>query len=162
MIAVTMEPGLVKGFMGRLLREDVLDEFEVRGIEIGISTRVSINGALEAAETATEEDAPPVKAPTTYVTWEAMRPLVYSIIKASSKPRLVKIVFSYKAQAATTIHANAAALFLNMVYENDTVSFTTATAQKDFALDKSLDDSWDEWVRGFFMRKNIVVTDREL
>ena len=85
---------------------------------------------------------------------------ILPIIKTSAKPKLVKIVFSYKAQDAAAIHANAAALFLNMVYENDTVSFTTATAQKEFALDKSLDDSWGEWVRGFFVRKNIVVFDR--
>jgi len=161
MIAVSMEPGQVKGFMGRLLREDVLDEFEMRGIEIGVTTRISINGAVEVAESPSEEDAPAVKTPTVYITWEAMRPLVYSIIKLSSKPKFVKIIFSYKAQEATTIHANAAALFLNMVYESDTVSFTTATSQKEFALDKSMDDTWDDWVRGFFVRKNIMVTDRE-
>ena len=156
MIAVTMDNAAVKGFMGRLLREDVLDEFEVRGVEIGLNTRVSINGALEAGEDVKDD----VKA-AAYVTWEAMRPLVYSIIKTSAKPKLVKIVYSYNAKEAADIHANAAALFLNMVYENDTVSFTTATAQREFALDKSLDNSWDEWVRGFFMRKNIAVIDRE-
>ena len=161
MIAVTMEPGLVKGFMGRLLRENTLDEFDVRGVEIAINTRVSINGALETPESTKEEDATAAKTPAAYITWEAVRPLVYSIIKSSSKPKFVKIVFSYKAGSAATIHGNAAALFLNMVYENDAVSFTTATAQKEFALDKSLDDSWDQWVRGFFVRKNILVMDRE-
>ena len=161
MIAVTMDSGQVKAFMGRLLREDVLDEFEVRGIEIGLSTRISINGMLEAAQSGSDESTPSIKVPTTYITWEAMRPLVYSIIKTNAKPKLVKIVFSYKAAGVLEIHGNAAALFLNMVYENDTVSFTTATAQKEFALDKSLDDSWGEWVRGFFARKNIAVADRE-
>jgi len=158
MIAVTMDSAAVKSFMGRLLKEDVLDKFEVRGVEIGIATRVSINGAIEVAGGAKDEN---VKVPTVYSTWEALRPLVYSIIKTSTKPSLVKIVFSHKAQEATAIHANAAALFLNMVYENDAVQFTTATAQKEFALDKSLDNAWDEWVRGFFISKNIAVTDRE-
>jgi len=161
MLAVAMDAGLVKGFMGRLLREDTLDEFEVRGVEIGLNTRVSINGVLETAEGSSEENAQEIKTPATYIAWGALRPLVYSIIKTSAKPRLVKIVFSYKAPDIANIHANAAALFLNMVYENDAVSFTTATAQKEFALDKSLDISWDEWVRGFFMRKNIIVTNRE-
>ena len=161
MIAVTMEQVQVKSFMGRLLREDILDNFEMRGIEIGVTTRISINGAIEPAETQAEEDTPATKVPTAYINWEAMRPLVYSIIKLSSKPKFIKIVFSYKAQEAQTIHANAAALFLNMVYESDTVSFTTATSQKEFALDKSLDDTWDEWVRGFFVGKSITVTDRE-
>ena len=156
MLAVTIDISAVKDFMGRLLRESVFDEFEVRGLEIGLNTRISINGTLEANETGENETQNPG-----YTTWEALRPLVYTIIKTGVKPKLVKIVFSYKAQEAATIHTNAAALFLNMVYENDNVSFTTATAQKEFVLDKSLDISWDEWVRGFFMRKNIMVIDRE-
>ena len=159
MIAVAMDTTAVKGFMGRLLREDVLDEFEVRGVELGINIRISINGALEAE---TPEVTEGTKAPSPgYITWEALRPMIYDIIKAGAKPKLIKIVFSYKAQDAATIHANAAALFLNMVYESDSVYFTTATAQREFALDKSLDDTWDTWVRGFFAQKNIVVTDRE-
>ena len=161
MIAVSMDAGLVKSFMGRLLREDTLDEFEVRGVEIGISTRISINGLLDTATNTSDNPTTTTKIPSTYITWEAMRPLIYSIIKASTKPKLIKIIFSYKAQEATTIHTNAAALFLNMVYENDTVSFTTATAQKEFALDKSLDDSWDKWVHSFFIQKNITVTERQ-
>ena len=161
MIAVTIDAAAVKWFMGRLLREDILDEYEVRGVEIGLNTRISINGAIETAESASEDESQKTKTSTAYITWEALRPLVYSIIKTSPKPKLVKIVFSYRAQDVAAVHANAAALFLNMVYENDTVSFTTATAQKEFALDKSLDDTWDGWVRGFFVRKNIVVADRE-
>ena len=159
MIAVSMEPSGVKAFMNRLLREDILDAFEVRAIEMTINTRMSINGALEAPISQEDEDSP-TSSPA-YITWEALRPLLFAIIKTGAKPKLIKIVFSYKAQEIKEIHANAAALFLNMVYENDTVSFTTATSQKEFALDKSLDDSWDKWVRGFFMHQGISVTDRE-
>ena len=158
MIAVAMDTAAVKGFMGQLLREDILDEFEVRGVEIGLSTRISINGALEAPSTEETEDSKPPN--TSYITWEALRPLVYAIIKTGTKPGMIKIVFSYKAEAVKEVHTNAAALFLNMVYENDAVSFTSATSQKEFILDKSLDDSWDEWVREFLTRKNIQVTDR--
>ena len=157
MIAVALDTTAVKGFMGRLLREDVLDQFEVRGVELGLNIRISINGAQEAPET-DETESPKAAG---YVSWETLRPMIYDIIKNGSKPKLIKIVFSYKAQQAKEIHANAAALFLNMVYENDTVYFTTATAQKEFALDKSLDDSWDQWVRSFFLQNNIAVSDRE-
>ena len=155
MIAVNLDAASIKGFMGRMLREDMLDEFEVRGVEIGVDIRISINGALEAV---TEDETPK---PQGFTTWGALRPLVYTIIKSCPKPKLLKIVFSYSAKDAHQLHTNAAALFLNMVYENDNLSFTTATAQKEFALDKTLDNSWDEWVRGFFIQKNITVTDRE-
>ena len=159
MISVSMDMAAVKGFMGKLLREDVLDEFEIRGAELSLNIRISINGALESPGTASEEGTKPTS--TGYISWGNLRPMVYDIIKAGAKPKQVKIVFSYKAQDVKTIHPNAAALFLNMVYENDAVFFTTATAQREFALDKSLDDSWDEWVREFFVQKGIAVTDRE-
>jgi len=151
-----MDIAAVKGFMGKLLREDILDKFEVRGVELSLNIRISINGVLESPDANEEGPVSPG-----YISWETLRPMVYDIIKAGAKPRQIKIIFSYKAEDVKAIHPNAAALFLNMVYENDTVSFTTATAQREFALDKSLDDSWDEWVRGFFVSKNIFVTDRE-
>ena len=163
MIAVAMDPADVKGFMNRLLREDIMDEFEVRGVEMSLNTRISINGALEATTSDENTDPNLEEKPKSlgHISWEALRPLIFAIIKTGAKPKQVKIVFSHKIQKAKEIHQNAAALFLNMIYENDTVSFTTATSQKEFSLEKSLDDSWDKWVRDFFMQKNITVTDRE-
>jgi len=151
MIAVQMDSAGVKEFMNRLLRDDILNVFEVRGIEMTINTRMSIDGALITSE----------NGPQGFISWEALRPLLFAIIKTGAKPRQIKIIFSFKAEEVKEIHPNAAALFLNMIYENDNVNFTTATAQKEFSLEKSLDDTWDEWVRGFFNEKNITVTDRE-
>ena len=161
MISVALDTTEVKGFMNRLLREEILDAFEVRGVELGLETRISINGAIEPPADAAEDNPEQVRQNLGYTTWEALRPLVFTIIKAGVKPRMIKIVFSCKPLEAQAIHSNAAALFLNMVYENDSVAFTTATSQKAFALDKSLDDAWDEWVRVFFASKQITVTDRE-
>jgi len=147
MLALELDKAEVKGFMGKLLREGMFDGFEVRTVEIAAKTRVTIDGKLEAEE----------NEKTGFAMWEETRPLVYEIIKLSAKPRLVKIVFSWKGE----IHTNAAALFLNLVYENDSVTFTTAAAQKEFVLDKSLDIAWDEWVRGFFAKTGVSVIDRE-
>jgi len=179
MIAVGIDQQAVKGFMNRLLREEIMDQFETRAVEMTVTTRISINGALEPPQeaahsqsesqnepqgegTPVSEPAPPTKpVHYGYISWEALRPLIFAIIKTGEKPKQIKIVFSYKSKEITTIHTNAAALFLNMTYENGGVNFTTATAQKNFALDKSLDDNWDEWVRGFFNKSGIPVTDRE-
>ena len=144
MLALELEKIAVKEFMGKLLRENLFDGFELRTAEIFTNTRITIDGASETGE---------------FATWGAVRPLVYEVIKLCSKPRLVKIIFSRA--NATEIHTNAAAVFLNMVYENDGVTFTTATAQKEFALDKSLDAAWDTVMREFFDRENIAVADRE-
>jgi hypothetical protein len=82
---------------------------------------------------------------------------VYEIIKLCAKPKLVKIVFA----GTEEIHTNAAALFLNMVYGNDEVTFTTATSQKQFAMDKTLDDAWEIHVMEFFAKAGITVSHRE-
>jgi len=153
MLALQLDNTAVKPFMGQILRENIFDAFEVRSIDISVATRINIDGLLEAEPEEGQKAG--------FITWEAIRPLVLGIIKANPKPLYVRIVFSYKAAQACEIHANAAALFLNMAYENDMVTFTTGVSQREFALDKSLDANWDEWVRGFFVKRGVSVSDRE-
>jgi len=150
MLALELNKSAVKSFMGQILREDIFDKFEVRSVEIATNIRINIDGLYE----------PEGDQKSGFATWEALRPMVYSIIKTSLKPRYVKIVFSYKANEACDVHANAAALFLNMAYQDDNVLFTTGTSQREFILDKSLDANWDEWVRGFFVQIGLLVADR--
>ena len=145
MLALELNQSAVKSFMGQILRDEIFDVFDVRSVELLVQARITIDGSTEAG----------------FSSWQELRPLVYNIIKASPKPRYLKIIFSLKPEESQTIHPNAAALFLNLVYENDTVTFTTATAQKEFALDKTLDAAWDEWTVNFFAKKSLPVTERE-
>lgn len=149
-----MEKSAVKNFMGKLLREDIFDDFCVRTVDILTNTRFSVDGTIVKE---TIEDGDEKQKKSTHTTWGALRPMLFEIIKISSKPRQFKIVFSFK--NPLDLHNNAAALFLNFVYENDSISFTTASAQKDFALDKTLDITWEEWVRNFL--KDYHVKNRE-
>jgi hypothetical protein len=150
MLALTLDATAVKDFMGRLLREDLFDSFAVRSVDLTLTTRISISGALEGDDAAK---------PNAHASWGDLRPLVYDLVKRGTKPKLLKIIFSYA--VPVEIHANAAALFLNLTYENDGVVFTTATAQRDFIMEKSLDAAWDEWVRGFFGRVGVLVLDKK-
>lgn len=147
MLALTIDKTAVKGFMAKLLRENLFDDFETRTVEIATTTRIFIDGTQETTNNAIKNG---------FFPWSETRPLVYEIIKLCPKPRHMKIIFSLKDE----IHTSAAALFLNLIYENDEVTFTTATAQKEFTLDKTLDTIWDEWVRGFFAKEGVDVTDR--
>jgi len=159
MLALELDKSAVKTFMGQLLREEMFDTFEVRSVEIATTVRMNIDGQ-QAVETEANDETGEAKKPG-FSTWEALRPLVYAVIKTSPKPKHVKVVFSYKASEACNIHANAAALFLNLVYENDSVTFTTGTAQREFLFEKSLDIAWDEWVKAFFAKAGLQVADRE-
>jgi len=143
MLALELEKSDVKDFMAKLLKTNFFDDFQLRSAEILTATRITIDGTPQ-------DDAP-------FATYGATRPLICEIIKLCSKPRHIKIILAHA--APISIHQNAAALFLNLSYENDAVTFTTATAQKEFALDKSLDATWDEFIRKFFL--GINVKDRE-
>jgi hypothetical protein len=153
MLALELDKSTVKAFMGQLLREEIFDRFEVRGVEIATTIHINLDGRLEAAGDGDKKLG--------FSSWEEMRPIVYAIIKASPKPGYVKIIFSYKTCEVCEIHSNAAALFLNFTYENDNVFFTTGTAQKEFLFEKSLDAAWDKWVKEFLAKANLTVTDRE-
>ena len=145
MLSLELNASAVKSFMGQLLRDGIFSEFDMRTAELLTQIRITIDGGTE----------------TGYASWESIRSLVYTIIKEGAKPRYIKIIFSLNVEQSAQIHPNAAALFLNLVYENDTVTFTTASAQKEFALDKTLDIAWDEWMSAFFAKKNLPVAKRE-
>lgn len=154
MLAFAIADSSVKGFMNRLLREDIFDLYEVRGVEINTLTRVEISGALTPSRH--EEAAPaPGGRVRPFCTWSQLRPLVHAIIKLGERPRSMKIIFACDESTTAALHPNAQALFLNLTYENGGVTFTTATAQKQFALDKSLDAQWEDHVAIFFKRNGI-------
>ncbi|MCL2372710.1 MAG: DUF5721 family protein [Defluviitaleaceae bacterium] len=145
MLAMELDTAAVKPFMASLLREDLFDKFETRSVEVVGKSRISIENNAEGG----------------YIPWGELRPLVHTIVKAGGKPRYVKVVLSFPGEKTSVVHGNAAALFLNLVYENDGVTFTTATAQREFQLEKTLDQAWDTWVAGFFARKGLEVKSRE-
>ena len=146
MLALKLGDDLVKGFMGRLLREDIFNDFKVRNVDILAKNRFSLDGEIAGSE---------VK---DFSMWNEVQPLVFEIVKQMGKPSVLKIVLSHK--DPQKIHENASALFLNLMYENGNVNFTTATSQKAFALERTLDSTWDEWMRSFFGSIGIVVSDR--
>ena len=146
MLSLEIHKDDVKIFMGKLLREGIFDTFESRMVEIVTTAmRVNIDGTKEEASAG-------------YSKWETVRPLAYEFIKQTEKPKMLKIIFSK--ESPDEIHKNAAALFLNLVYENDGVIFTTACAQKEFAMDKTMDVEWDNYVRKFLAEAKVSVSDR--
>ena len=146
MLALELSEDLVKGFMGRLFREGIFNDFKVRSVDILAKNRFTIDGEVSGGET---KD---------FLMWSELQPLAFEIIKRMGRPSFLKIVLSHR--EPQTIHDNASALFLNLTYDGGRLSFTTATSQKAFALERTLDSTWDEWMRGFFSSIGIVVSDR--
>ena len=141
-----------KFFMNSLLKEDTFDSFEVRGVELYSFTKFNMSGALNTSDL-TDSD---IKR--NYCTWQELRPYVFNIIKGNAKPKYIKIIFSLSVEESLKLHSNSAALYLNMNFSDDAITFTTGTAQKNFDLDKSLDHVWEDYVIKFFKAKGFVST----
>ena len=140
--------------MGRLFREGAFDAFEVRGLEVGTFTNFQVSGALDRSF----EDAP--EAGPAHCAWERIKPFAVAFIKGKKRPKVIKITLAHPSEDTARIHTNAAALFLNINYENNEAQLSTAVSQRNFSLDKSVDGAWDDYIEAFFASNNIPVSTR--
>lgn len=136
----------VKGFMPKLLINNVFDNFEVRQVEIHSFAKFEINSNL----TKSEDDI---------LTWEILKPYVYNIIKGNILPKNIKIVFCLRKDIMSNLSESFSACFLNMNYDNGEVFFTTGTSKKTFNLNKSDDLLFEEMVGNFFNKNGIFAID---
>ena len=74
----------------------------------------------------------------------------------------MKIIFSMESAEAQKLHENGAAMHLNIQYSGEEIYFTSATAQKGFSLDKSLDHVWEDYLKEFFDANKIKAKEIEM
>ena len=145
MLAFAVEESAVKDFMNRLLREGLLDDYEIHGAEINTFTRIDISCEADLSD------------PRRFCLWRDIRPLVRAVVQTGPRPRSLKIVFSCPPALCAAIDPNASALSLNLHYENGELRFTTATTQKQFVLDKTLAAKWDAHIAAYFKELGVPV-----
>ncbi len=148
MLIIKIMESEIKQFMSYLIKEDKFDSFETRGIEITMFTKINISCAVEKDFYENKEDLPD------FCSWSLLKPYVFNIIKGNTRPKNMKIVFSFK--DTKEIHDNAKALFLNILFDNNMILCTTATSQINFSLDKNVDFSWEDYIKGFFKNLGIA------
>ncbi len=150
----------VKNFMNKILREHYFDNFELRTVEIQSFAKFDIDGKIiKQQQELDEETSQEETSNVFFCKWEKIRPYVFEFVKGKVKPAYMKFVISAPKELLEKISDNAAALFLNFVFEKDKVVCTTGTAQKTFALNKELDLAWEEYVKNFFKEIQIAVVE---
>jgi len=135
--------------MDMLFSGNAFDLFEVRGVFINHIFKTEIDGAAPNAADGSKN----------FMTWAELKKYVVFIIKGKDKPKYIKIIFAAPRELLNNLSGNAAAAFINMEYENDEIKFLTAAGQKEFSMDKGLDQAWDEYARGFFKTNNILADE---
>ena len=127
MLALTISD--VRGFMVKLLKDEVFDDFQLRNAVINTFARFEIYGGKDDG----------------YVSWSLVRPYVFGLVKGELKPKNIKVILGKDKDGAD----NPLSLFVNIYFEDDKVNLTTGISKKGFSLDRSDDENWDMQVLKF-------------
>lgn len=144
-----------KQFMALLLKGTAFDRLLVRSVALRTSVLFEIDCTLDKNWFDSDERETLEK----YASWGDMRPTVFELIKGSRLPGYMKIVLSPSPSATQKIHKNAAALFINILFENNTLFITTGSSEKVFTMDKSVEMTWDEYAHRFFKNNGIIISE---
>ena len=99
-----------------------------------------------------------------YTSWKNIKTFAFSIIKGRKVPELLKITFVLpEAVVAKLILDNdlnfdpdcVNGLFLNVRYQDGSVTMTTASSLSTFTLDRSLDEAFERYIINFLSDADI-------
>ena len=95
-----------------------------------------------------------------YIEWKDIKQTVYDYIRGKRLPIAFKIILMFNRENINRLlemnhlpvsSEDVEALFLNVVYEHETLSVTTGTSLKIFTLDKTLEQVWDDTVKKYYI-----------
>jgi len=128
----------VKGFMVKLLKEEMFDDFQLRNAVVNAFARFEIYGGKDDG----------------CAMWSSVRPHVFGIIKGETPPKSIRVIFAKEAEVADA--DNPTSLFVNIHFEDGKISLTTGISKKGFSLDKSDEERWDAQVLQFLDENEVT------
>ena len=158
MVALKVEEQ--KAFTEGLFIGEIFDKFLVREAEIVTWNRFSIDGKIRQGYFSEEElEENRIEE---YSSWKSLKPICYSLIRGKRLPESFRIVFLMPPSARDRFVSGrvpgispdqVGGLYINVQYENHEMICVTGTSMKQFTMDRTLENEWDENVRKF-LRKN--------
>lgn len=146
----------VKKFMSKLLIDNSFDNFLVNEVSITTYNTFEIDGHIKK-EFYTDEEFSSL--PDSHLScWSKIRPFCFSLIKGNKTPVKFRMIFALnRAEMENLITSNHISinmndvneLFLNIKYENGTLTYVTGTSLKIFTMDKSLEKAFDTYISNF-------------
>ncbi len=143
----------VKTFMNKLLIEDKFDSLLTTGVSITTYNTFTIDGHIQKDFFTGEEiqELPD----TEIVSWKTIKPFCYDIIKGKKTPLKFKIVFKMPGHIVDKIitsnnlnmqKENVQGLFLNIKYENQTLTYVTGCSLTIFDINKEIENAYDKYI----------------
>ena len=152
-------------FMNKLLRSETFDNFLLQEAVISSAANYVIDGRVNQEYFSVEEleDAQIMDYP--FLPFSMLRGNCFDLIKGKKTPASFRFVFllSPENQKKTleSLHSSFTekdirGFFLNLKYQNLTLTLTTGVSYQIFSMDKSLENEWDKLVIRFLKQQNIA------
>lgn len=153
----------IKQFTSKLFVGEVFDQFLVKEASIVTFNTFTIDGNIRPDYYSEEEREE--KKLSTLSSWGMVKPFCFSLIKGKKLPESFRIVMQMPEEGVkrfTEVHPmplkpeQIKGLYINIHYAGKRLSCVTGTSVSFFTLDKTLDAEWDQAVREFLKRNQIV------
>lgn len=146
----------IKNFMAKLLIGKDFDIFYVTDISITTSNTFHIDGHI-MKDFYSKEEYEALGCPSVSM-WRELKPLCYQIIKGHNTPLNFKIIFKMPDSVVVDIinkneldtpFENINGFFLNIKYDNNSLSYVTGTSLNVFDLSKDAEHAFDKYITDF-------------
>lgn len=150
-------------FTKKLFIGETFDRFLVREAEIVTFNSFTIDGKVRRGYYSDEEIAE--DGIEGYSDWKRLRPFCFSLIKGNKLPESFTIVFKLppeqteeflKDRSSSWLADQVGGLYINVRYEGNVLSCITGLSMNQFTMDKTLEREWDDSVKSFLRKEEIV------
>lgn len=157
-----------KTFMSHLLIKDTFDNFLLSEANIKTSCSYSIDGQINRSFYSEDEWNELDTDKRQYSSWLKQKPFCFSLIKGNKVPLSMKIIMLLPSDEITNILNNIETglsvnningLFINIKYQDGHAYIITGTSLNIFSLDKTLDNSFDTYIKSFLSDKGLDFED---
>lgn len=138
----------IKEFMGHLFSGDMFDRFHVRECEVTTFVTFRTDGKRHESWYDSDEK---IEDNTGLITWQQLKPYVFDWIKGKKTPQKVKIDFCH-------YMANGDVGSMRIQFESQKLHVFTGYMQREFSMDKSQQQMWDDNCEKFIQKNKIVST----
>lgn len=157
----------VKGFMKKLLTQDVFDNFDMVKMEIITYNYFSVEGKINKKFFPKEELE--LLDGRKYSRWSEIRPIGFQLMKGKKTPLFFKIVLILSLENTAKLLERSGVdfrledvngVFLNIKYENCNLNLVTGSSIKLFSMNKAFDLEWDNELK-LFLRNCEIAYEEE-
>ena len=152
----------IKSFMAELLRGRLFHGWELRVAELGLMSRIEIQGSLNGDYWSEEERR---QRTSPYLLWDEIQPKICVLIQGGQTPSYMNITLALPASRLPDVAGETIESFLvNIRYESHAaetskpvLTIITGLSVKSFSLDKTPERLCDEKVSAYFKSRQIAL-----